>query len=86
VPDPMLAEASAEAGAGERSAAPRPKTVTVERREASVPRHSKLPLHGAPYRSTCQGRTHWNPAIISTRLYCVLYGSAPSIRGKVTSD
>jgi hypothetical protein len=39
VPDPMLAEASAEAGAGERSAAPRPKTAAVERREASVPRH-----------------------------------------------
>ena len=37
MPDPMLAEASAEAGAGERSAAPRPKTATVERREASVP-------------------------------------------------
>src|SRR5262249_30560560 len=27
------------ANAGERSAAPRPKTATVERREASVPRH-----------------------------------------------
>ena len=39
MPDPVLAEASAEAGAGERSAAPRPKTATVERREASVPRH-----------------------------------------------
>jgi hypothetical protein len=34
VPDPMLAEAHAEAGAGERSAAPRPKTATVERRPA----------------------------------------------------
>jgi hypothetical protein len=42
VPDPMLAEASAEAGAGERSAAPRPKTATVERREASVPRHKRV--------------------------------------------
>jgi len=30
VPDPTLAEASAEAGAGERSAAPGPKTATVE--------------------------------------------------------
>src|SRR5215469_6878697 len=30
----MPAEASAEAGAGERSAAPRPKTATVERRPA----------------------------------------------------
>ena len=30
MPDPMPAEASAEAGAGERSAAPRPKTATVE--------------------------------------------------------
>ena len=39
MPDPMPAEASAEAGAGERSAAPRPKTATVERREASVPRY-----------------------------------------------
>ena len=34
MPDPMLAEASAEAGAGERSEAPRPKTATVERRPA----------------------------------------------------
>jgi len=34
VTDPMPAEASAEAGAGERSAAPRPKTATVERRPA----------------------------------------------------
>ena len=47
MPDPMPAEASAEAGAGERSAAPRPKTATVERREASVPRHSKLDLAAA---------------------------------------
>src|SRR6516165_1789316 len=38
----MLAETSAEAGAGERSAAPRPKTATVERREASVPRHKRV--------------------------------------------
>src|SRR5215471_8464646 len=68
------------ANAGEASAAPEPKTATVERREASVPRHSKLSLHGAPYRSTCLGRTHWNPAIISTKLYCVLYGSAPIFR------
>src|SRR5215470_17517624 len=42
VSDPMLAETSAEAGAGERSAAPRPKTATVERREASVPRHKRV--------------------------------------------
>ena len=48
MPDPVLAEASAEAGAGERSAAPRPKTATVERREASVPRHRKLSLHSTP--------------------------------------
>src|SRR5215831_20695616 len=33
------AEASAEVDAGEASAAPEPKTATVERREASVPRH-----------------------------------------------
>ena len=39
MPDPVLAEASAEASAGERSAAPEPKIATVERREASVPRH-----------------------------------------------
>src|SRR5262245_66639596 len=39
------------ANAGERSAAPEPKTATVERREASVPRHGKLALHGAPRRS-----------------------------------
>ena len=52
MPDPVLAEASAEAGAGERSAAPRPKTATVERREASVPRHGKLSFHGAPHKST----------------------------------
>ena len=48
MPDPVLAEASAEAGAGERSAAPRPKTATVERREASVPRHGKFAIHGTP--------------------------------------
>jgi len=33
--------------AGDGSAAPRPKTATVERREASVPRHGKLPIAGA---------------------------------------
>src|SRR5262245_21881985 len=37
---------------GDGSAAPRPKIAAVERREASVPRHSKLALHGAPRRST----------------------------------
>jgi len=36
------AEASAEADAGERSAAPEPKTATAERREASVPRHKRV--------------------------------------------
>jgi hypothetical protein len=30
------------ANAGERSAAPEPKTATVERREASVPRHQRV--------------------------------------------
>src|SRR5262245_36745336 len=40
------------ANAGERSAAPEPKTATVERREASVPRHGKLSFHGAPHKST----------------------------------
>src|SRR5262249_39049006 len=35
------------ANAGERSAAPEPKTATVERREASVPRHGKLQSDGA---------------------------------------
>src|SRR5207248_6946743 len=30
------------ANAGERSAAPEPKTATVERREASVPRHKRV--------------------------------------------
>ena len=48
MPDPVLAEASAEAGAGERSAAPRPKTATVERREASVPRHGTQGASQAP--------------------------------------
>src|SRR6516225_1921282 len=37
---------------GGGSAAPRPKTATVERREASVPRHGELPFHGAPHKST----------------------------------
>src|SRR6188472_2938859 len=36
------------ANAGERSAAPEPKTATVERREASVPRHGKCTLHKTP--------------------------------------
>ena len=48
MPDPMPAEASAEAGAGERSAAPRPKTATVERREASVPRYGTQGASQAP--------------------------------------
>src|SRR5207247_2561812 len=34
--------------AGDGSAAPAPKTATVERREASVPRHGKFQLHVAP--------------------------------------
>src|SRR5215813_2912430 len=37
----------------ETEARPRePKTATVERREASVPRHGKFSLHGAPQKST----------------------------------
>ena len=63
--DPMLAETSAEAGAGERSAAPRPKTATVERREASVPRHGTqgasqapgMPRHGMPHGCFARTRT-----------------------------
>src|SRR5438034_2915920 len=38
--------------AGDGSAAPAPKTATVERREASVPRHGKCSLHSTPYDST----------------------------------
>ena len=41
------AEASATAGGGDGSAAPEPKTATVERREASVPRHGKFTPDGA---------------------------------------
>ena len=59
MPDPVLAEASAEAGAGERSAAPRPKTATVERREASVPRHGKFAIHGTPRGSMSLTVSHW---------------------------
>src|SRR5438874_2250165 len=40
------------ANAGARSAAPEPKSATVERREASVPRHGKCSLHSIPYNST----------------------------------
>src|SRR6516164_1009671 len=37
----------------ETEARPRePKTATVERREASVPRHGELSFHGAPHKST----------------------------------
>jgi hypothetical protein len=36
------------ANAGERSAAPEPKTATVERREASVPRHGTQGASQAP--------------------------------------
>jgi hypothetical protein len=58
VPDPMPAEAHAKAGAGERSAAPRPKTATVERREASVPRHGTQGASlGAWPAASCAGRT-----------------------------
>ena len=65
MPDPMPAEASAEAGAGERSAAPRPKTATVERREASVPRHGTqgasqapgTPRYGVPHGCLASTRT-----------------------------
>src|SRR5215831_17492491 len=42
------AEASAEVDAGEASAAPEPKTATVERREASVPRHGTQGASQAP--------------------------------------
>src|SRR6266699_3542169 len=38
--------------AGDGSAAPAPKTATVERREASVPRHGKCSLHSTLYDST----------------------------------
>jgi hypothetical protein len=57
VPDPMLAEASAEAGAGERSAAPRPKTATVERREASVPRHGTQGASLGAWRAAAKARS-----------------------------
>ena len=65
MPDPVLAKASAEAGAGERSAAPRPKTATVERREASVPRHGTqgasqapgTPRYGVPHGCLASTRT-----------------------------
>ena len=36
---------------GRESAAPEPKTATVERREASVLRYGKFVLHGALYNS-----------------------------------
>src|SRR5262249_8384634 len=35
-----------------RKRGPRPTTATVERREASVPRHGELSFHGAPHKST----------------------------------
>ena len=57
MPDPVLAEASAEAGAGERSAAPRPKTATVERREASVPRHGTQGASLGAWRAASEARS-----------------------------
>jgi len=57
VPDPMPAEASAEAGAGERSAAPRPKTATVERREASVPRYGTQGASLGAWRAAAKARS-----------------------------
>jgi hypothetical protein len=49
VTEPLPAEAQAEGGSGERSARPRkPKTATVERREASVPRHGTQGASQAP--------------------------------------
>src|SRR5262245_45513699 len=41
-------DACRKAGSGERSAAPMPKTATVERREASVPRHGTQGASQAP--------------------------------------
>jgi hypothetical protein len=52
------------ANAGERSAAPEPKTATVERREASVPRHGTQGASQAP----------------GTPRYGVLTGVPPSTR------
>ena len=57
MPDPVLAEASAEAGAGERSAAPRPKTATVERREASVPRYGTQGASLGAWRAAAKARS-----------------------------
>src|SRR5262245_15492497 len=37
-----------------------PKTATVERREASVPRHGTLPLQGVPHSSIRLTPTHCN--------------------------
>ena|SRR6516225_494037 len=48
---------------GDGSAAPRPKTATVERREASVPRHGKFSLHDVPCRSIPLHVTYCNIAI-----------------------
>src|SRR5215813_14270950 len=43
-----------------REARPRePKTATVERREASVPRHGKFSLHGTPRGSMSLTVSHW---------------------------
>src|SRR5947209_19056109 len=61
-----------------REARPRePKTATVERREASVPRHGEFPLHTAP-RNSIERMYHFAiPRFFDIGLYCASWSSTP---------
>src|SRR5262249_30289587 len=70
------------ANAGERSAAPRPKTATVERREASVPRHGTQGASLGAWRAALCARPTGVPPSTRTSL-----GAPPTlIRGERSND
>src|SRR5207302_9905896 len=68
------------ANAGERSAAPEPKTATVERREASVPRHG---TQGASLGAWCAAIRHApTGAVAPARLSALRHPSIGAWRSK----